>query len=653
MEPKFLQIEKRFRPEIEGLRFVAALLVAIYHIWLGRVSGGVDVFFIISGYLITASVISKVNKDGYLSFKKYFGGLLKRLLPNVLVILCVVAIATFFIIPSSIYSKTLKELIASLFYYQNLQLAFSNTDYLSAEQAKTPLEHFWAMSIQGQFYVIWFFLFTAIVFLWKKFKLIHIRTTINITLTIIFLFSLLFSIYQTNTHQQFAYFNPATRVWQFALGGIVYLNLFKVKMPVALSNFLGWIGLIGLLLTGVIFDVSTMFPGYIALWPMTCAVFILLSGNDSSRFGVEGLLSRPILMKLGGISFGIYLWHWVLLSFYKYTIDQHISTLMGIIIILLSILMSFVTTNFVEKPLRYSVGKKTGIRLGTFFVLTFCFICLLVYNYKFLDSSHVKNQPPNETYPGATAKANYQHTNKLLPRIKHITEDKSEAYDDGGMIYTGAKVKPLVYGQKKNYDYHILLVGGSHSSHWLGALQQIAEKEKIKITHLGKANARFSMGEQDALSKTWVVNANQYIKTHKDDFDMVFTTADVGNEEETEVPQGFIDEFKYLSQLNLPVFAVRDTPRLGVNAIESYEQNKNLKIDVSKQLPEKNFKKMEATGARVYDYNDYIAPNKMFKPVRGNVFVFFDSSHMTNTFSRTLGPVIKEDLMRELENNKS
>lgn len=194
MEPKFLQIEKRFRPEIEGLRFVAALLVAIYHIWLGRVSGGVDVFFIISGYLITASVISKVNKDGYLSFKKYFGGLLKRLLPNVLVILCVVAIATFFIIPSSIYSKTLKELIASLFYYQNLQLAFSNTDYLSAEQAKTPLEHFWAMSIQGQFYVIWFFLFTAIVFLWKKFKLIHIRTTINITLTIIFFFSFIFNI---------------------------------------------------------------------------------------------------------------------------------------------------------------------------------------------------------------------------------------------------------------------------------------------------------------------------------------------------------------------------------------------------------------------------------------------------------------------------
>lgn len=649
MDGQFLQIEKRFRTEIEGLRFIAALLVAIYHIWLGRVSGGVDVFFIISGYLITASIISKINKQGYLSFSKYFGGLLKRLLPNVLVILTVVAIATFWIIPSSIHGKTIKELIASLFYYQNLQLGFSHTDYLNSEQAKTPLEHFWAMSIQGQFYVIWFILFSFIVLLWKKLKTIHIHTTINIILIILFLGSLTFSIFQTSTNQQFAYFNPVARVWQFALGGLVYLNLFKIKIPVMFSNILGWIGLVGLILTGIIFDVSTMFPGYVALWPMTCAILILLSGNDPSHFGVEALLSRPILMKLGGISFGIYLWHWVLLSFYKYTIDTHISTLIGIGIILLSIALSAITTNLVEKPIRGSFGKPVRMRLGVFFAVVLCLMGTLGLNYKLNDSTHLKDLPPNHAFPGATAKADYQNKKNILPRIKYITNDKSDAYDDGGMIYQGAKVKPLTYGQKDAYQYHILLVGGSHSSHWLGALQQIAEKEKIKITHLCKANARFTMGEQDALSQKWMENTKDYIKKHKDDYDLVFTTADVGNDEETDVPQGFIDAFRYLESLDLPVFAVRDTPRLDVNAIEAYEKNKNVTIDVSKQLPDKNFQPMEDTGAKVYDYNNYIAPNHTFKPVRGNIFVFFDSSHMTNTFSRTLGPVIKDDLMRELK----
>lgn len=652
MEPQFLSLEKRFRPEIEGLRFIAALLVAIYHIWLGRVSGGVDVFFIVSGYLITASVISKINKDGYLSLKKYFGGLLKRLLPNVLVVLIVVGVATFFIVPGSIYSKTIKELIASLFYYQNLQLAFSNTDYLNSEQAKTPLEHFWAMSIQGQFYIVWFLLFTMIVLIWKKFQKIHIKSVINILLILIFVSSFIFSIIQTHDNQPFAYFNPLARVWQFALGGLVYLNLFRLKLPSMISNVLGWLGLMGLIMTGIIFDVSTMFPGYIALWPMTCAIFILLSGNHPSSWGVERLLSLPILMKLGGISFGIYLWHWVLLSFYKYTIDQHVSFIMGCLIIFISIVLSMLSTSFIEKPLRQTKGKISFIRVGTLFAIAFCLISFSVVNYKWMGNASVNNPPPNREFPGATADAHYKNKKHILPDIRRVTEDKSEAYKDGGMIYKGAEVKPLTYGQKSNYKYHILLVGGSHSSHWLGALQQIAEKEKIKITHLGKANARFTLGKQDALSEAWVKNANQFIEKNKEEFDLVFTTADVGNANEPEVPQGFIDEFKYLNQLNLPIFAVRDTPRLQQNAIETYEQNKNFSVDVSAQLPEKNFDEMEATGAKIYDYNNYITPNKTFRPIRGNVIVYFDSNHMTNAFSHTLGPVIKDDLLYELKQIK-
>ncbi|MDM8328671.1 acyltransferase, partial [Staphylococcus felis] len=133
---QFISIEKNFRPEIEGLRIVAALLVAIYHIWFGRVSGGVDVFFVISGFLITTSIISKVNKNGYLSPSIYFGNLLKRLLPGVLTVLFFVSIFSFFILPRNILMKTSKEIFASLFYFENIQLAFSNTNYLDSEQMK-------------------------------------------------------------------------------------------------------------------------------------------------------------------------------------------------------------------------------------------------------------------------------------------------------------------------------------------------------------------------------------------------------------------------------------------------------------------------------------------------------------------------------------
>lgn len=216
------QVERRFRSEIEGLRIVAALLVAVYHIWFNRVSGGVDVFFVISGFLITASIISKIKKDNELSARKYFGSLLKRLLPGALTVIGITSLLSIFLLPSSILLKYIKEAFASLFYYQNLQLAYSSTDYLDKEQMKTPLEHFWAMSIQGQFYIVWFLIFIFVVYILKKAEWVKPEKLITFIFVVLFILSLSFSIYQTAVNQPFAYFNPLARIWQFALGGLMF-----------------------------------------------------------------------------------------------------------------------------------------------------------------------------------------------------------------------------------------------------------------------------------------------------------------------------------------------------------------------------------------------------------------------------------------------
>src|SRR5690625_3691382 len=160
MNQPIINVERKFRPEIEGLRVVAALLVAVYHIWFNRVSGGVDVFFVISGFLITTSLISTINRTAEFRFCPYISKLINRLFPSVFFILGIVLVLSFFFLPSSIFDKTIREVIASMFYYQNWQLAFSSTDYLDASQMKSPVEHFWALSIQGQFYLIWFIIFS-------------------------------------------------------------------------------------------------------------------------------------------------------------------------------------------------------------------------------------------------------------------------------------------------------------------------------------------------------------------------------------------------------------------------------------------------------------------------------------------------------------
>lgn len=145
----------RFRPEIQGLRAVAALLVAVYHIWFDRVSGGVDVFFVVSGFLITDSLIREAEEKGRVSVLPYLTRLLTRLLPAAMLVLLAVSIACWFWLPQVRWDETLQEIWASAFYFQNWQLAVNAVDYLAQDAAASPVQHFWALSIQGQFYVLW------------------------------------------------------------------------------------------------------------------------------------------------------------------------------------------------------------------------------------------------------------------------------------------------------------------------------------------------------------------------------------------------------------------------------------------------------------------------------------------------------------------
>ncbi|WP_254246704.1 acyltransferase family protein [Macrococcoides canis] len=651
------QVERRFRPEIEGLRIVAALLVAVYHIWFNRVSGGVDVFFVISGFLITASIISKIKKDNELSARKYFGSLLKRLLPGALTVIGITSLLSIFLLPSSILLKYIKEAFASLFYYQNLQLAYSSTDYLDKEQMKTPLEHFWAMSIQGQFYIVWFLIFIFVVYILKKAEWVKPEKLITFIFVVLFILSLSFSIYQTAVNQPFAYFNPLARIWQFALGGLMFLHLNKINVPDRISDILGWFGLIGLVLTGMLFDVGSVFPGIASLWPMFCAILILLSGNHPSKYGVERLLSSQPMVFLGGISFGIYLWHWVILSFYKYKINEKVGLIEGIIIILLSITLSMIMTKYIEKPLRNNVifPKKNFSILYSFNIILIIFLLssYLLQSYEQSKIEDIANKDLNKIskeYPGALAEKNFKNT-KSLQTITTVRNDRSDAYNDGGMATEGSELIIRKYGEVNNPKKNILLTGGSHSSQWLGALQQFAKNEGILITHICRSGTRFTTDVQPKEEMEWMRKLNTYIEKNSDEIDMIFAPANVTDNKNSAMPDGFKEQFKKMGNLNIKVFAVKDNPRLGRNnhPIEQYERNNKWTMDVTKINSGDEWKDETLTNVVYYNYNQYITPNNIFHPIIGNIFVYYDGSHMTDSYVRTLGPIIKDDVLKELD----
>ncbi len=658
MDKNIIDIERKFRPEIEGLRIVAALLVAIYHIWFGKVSGGVDVFFVVSGFLITTSIISTINKTGEFKFWPYISKLMKRLFPLAFIIILVVLILSIFFLPSTIFDKTIKETFSSMFYYQNWQLAISNTDYLDANQMKSPFEHYWAMSIQGQFYIIWFILFSGILLLIKKYGLSNGKRLVNVVLGFLFIVSFIYSVYLTAINQPLAYFITFTRVWEFALGGLLCINLSSIKISNIAAEIIGWIGLIGLILTGALFDVSTMFPGYIALWPMTCALLIILSGNKETKYGVKNFLSMPIMIKLGGVSFGIYLWHWVLLSFYKYNISENPGIVAGLLIILLSIALSFITTKYIETPIRNAKFNKLAFkRIGYIALVNILLITGLVSHNQYVKIQD-KKAVANKDYPGALS-INLDKDkiieNKPKPEFANVFDDLPQSHlDNSNQSMSKSEVKVGKYGKKKDYKATIALVGSSHSEHWLGAVIKAAEENDYRVINITRSGTRFSTGyKKNTLQDDWVKNVENYLEK-ADDIDLVLSHVTASDTESEKIQQQMVDQLlKVKNNYGIEVMAIRDIPRYDFNVSEELE--KHGEKDTIERMNKENRQLDEAFWEQIsneekdlpqFDPSEYFKVNGKYRPIIGNIVVYRDMDHMTNTYSETFGPILGDEIKK-------
>jgi peptidoglycan/LPS O-acetylase OafA/YrhL len=222
-----------FRPEVQGLRALAVLMVVTYHVWLGRVSGGVDIFLLISAFLLTLSFVRKVEAGKSLNLLSHWLHLFKRLLPAAVVVLLGILAGTWLILPQSRWPDVLDQAWASLLYRQNWLLADTAVDYYAQDHSgASPLQHFWSLSIQGQVFILWPLIFACAALVWRLLRRLpagcprpSYRMVLLTAFSGIFVVSLIFSIDQTATNQAYAYFDTRTRLWEFALGSLLALGL--------------------------------------------------------------------------------------------------------------------------------------------------------------------------------------------------------------------------------------------------------------------------------------------------------------------------------------------------------------------------------------------------------------------------------------------
>ncbi|OKI19950.1 acyltransferase [Nocardiopsis sp. TSRI0078] len=649
------------RPEIDGLRAVAVLLVAAYHVWLGRVSGGVDVFLMLTGFLITASLV-RAAAGGTIRYGAFLGRLAARLVPTAAVVVLATLAATRLLLPETRWHDAPGDAAAALLYHTNWHLALGSVDYLARSGDLDPLQHFWSLSVQGQFYLVWPALIAAAVWTARR-RGRDPRTLLLVALSAVLVLSLAYSVLMTRADQPWAYFDTGARLWEFALGGLLALLLPRTRPPRAARVALGWTGLAALVLCGVLLQVSSAFPGYAALWPTLAAAAVVVAGTSGSALGADRLLTLRPLRYLGSISYALYLWHWPLLVFHLSVTGRELATPWGgAAVLAVSVLLAAATTPVADRlaALGRGGGNRAPLR-GTAVALA-CLLPVLLTAGAWAGHQSAERARWEElladgrSYPGAAVADSAGVPDlPVYPPLAWAAEEAPVTYADGcNQTTADAEVITCVYGSDDPVRT-VALVGGSHAAHWFPALESIALAHDWRLLNIVKGACLFTdapqtyKGEPYTSCTEW--NRGVMAELERLRPDTVFTTGTTTSLDtsagygEEQVVDGYVDRWRELEEMGIGVVAVRDTPRFRFDVpscLAGSDPGECVSAREESMAPVSPLEGLALpANVTVLDLTDRFCGSGVCRPVIGNVLVYWDNGHIGATFMRTLAPELE------------
>jgi peptidoglycan/LPS O-acetylase OafA/YrhL len=522
-----------FRRDIEGLRALAVGFVILFHAkFLGLTGGfiGVDVFFVVSGFLITSLLINEHSSVGEISLKNFYARRARRLLPASALVIALTALA------SRIWLEPLRlkdigaDAVASGGFFANILFGVRSTDYLQAGQPPSPFQHFWSLSVEEQFYIVWPALLMLL--LWKS-RDRHTRAIVAVS--ILSVTSLALCIWQTTQSQPWAFFGLHTRAWELGIGALVALGWKYVEqLPTNFRAVIGWLGLFAIVISGLTITEKMAFPGKLALLPVVATALVLMAGQHA-HWGPQRILSLQPLQWIGARSYSIYLWHWPVLIIAESHAARALTVTERLIAIAASVLAASLSHHFLENPVRHSVSLQAKPRLalmvggalivlsvGVGFVLRTSSVALstdVIADAPVAIASTTtsttapvvstdstvapvetttslvtipEGPPPSIVNPTAPIDAviagalTDEVPANLQPSLRGASGDKPEIYDNGCHVNL-ISIEPKIceYGDTTS-DFTVALYGDSHAAQWFPALNQIAIDHQWRLIILTK-----------------------------------------------------------------------------------------------------------------------------------------------------------------------
>ncbi|OBK99547.1 acyltransferase family protein [Mycobacterium sp. 1165178.9] len=682
--------ERFYRYDLDGLRGIAIALVAVFHIWFGRVSGGVDVFLALSGFFFGGKVIrAALNPTVTLSPVSEVIRLTRRLVPALVVVLAGCAVLTILVQPETRWETFADQSLASLGYYQNWELANTASDYLRAGEAVSPLQHIWSMSVQGQFYVSFLVLIAGLTYLFRRRLGARLRAVFVGVLTALTVASFVYAIIAHQHDQAAAYYNSFARGWELLLGALVGALVTRVRWPMWLRTVLATVALGAVLSCGALIDGVHEFPGPWALVPVGAAMLMILVGANlpGGRGGrlplPNRLLATRPLVELGAMAYALYLWHWPLLIFWlSYSGHKHAGFVEGAVLLLVSGVLAYLTNRLVEDPLRYRASSRPAaavptipwltrlarptMALGSAIVLLGVTLTATSFTWRqhvtVLRSAGKELSVLNpQDYPGARALTEHLRVPALpmRPTVLEVKQDLPVSTRDGCISdFVNPAVVTCTYGDVAA-DRTIALAGGSHAEHWLPALDILGKQHRFKVVTYLKMGCPLSteqvpliMGNNSPYPqcREWVQRTMTKLVTDRPDYVFTTTTRPWNIKTGDVMPATYIGIWQTLSDNNIPILGMRDTPWLVKNgqpfdpadclakrggtaqscAIKRSDMlsDHNQTLDFVEQFPQ----------LKVLDMSDAICRADVCRPVEGNILIYHGAHHLSPTYVRTMAP---------------
>lgn len=698
------QTKTRHRRDIQGLRAILMIQVLLFHAWSVGSPIGVDAFIMISAYLMTSSSVRRAEAGNMPSILERWATTFKRLLPPLAIVVVATLIASIFFLPPNRWQSMVTQSVASLTYWQNWLLSHISTDYFAQNHAlSSPLQHLWSMSMQGQVFLAWPVVMALMVLLARR-RRWSIRRTVFFGFAALTALSLTWLI-TTSAPTGAIYFDTRARIWEFALGSAIAALAPKLRLPERMARALTWLALAVLVLYCLV--LIGEYPGPMAAVPMLATSVLLLFGGGPQPSGVTRLLSWRPLVELGNISYSVYLVHWPIFVLYLVAVGgEQLGFMEGLVLMQVSAWLAYLLTRFVDDPIRTLAWANTPARKAQiiaftlWLALTFVFTVQVGINASAQSALRQAQQtsaaaamgdegagatatstPPSteeeaekttgtlEGFPGAAAMlhgGDFAFVGDAIPS-PFTLEDEWVWYEGvcsdaaANAVFREPQTGCHAYGDPATASGRVLVAGSSHAEQTLmPAVRLFAQQNNLYVEAVLKTGCPWSMPNPAEPESCGAHNLNVLRYAQEQPFDYVFlivtaTTADGPAESLGYDVQTLI---KDLADTGATVIGIRDNLRSNTDLFECAATQDPATAFGGCLLNRADFfaedtlvePLLEMEGFHYVEVMDLLCTEDICPTIIGNVQVYLDTNHLTQSYANTMAPIIVSRIEDSLAN---